>query len=90
MQIEDRIKRVRKSERYKHIQKNIQILKRKSGNRMIEVNNPDETKKKVTIRRNGEESKTFLEKYEFQMNEYSVLINELDKKKKSLTQELFD
>ena len=89
MQIEERIKKVRKSPRYKHIQRNIQVLQGKTGNRMIAVENPDEMEKTVTIRRNGEESKNYLAKYQTKMLEYDVLINELGKKKKSLTAELF-
>lgn len=89
MQIEDRIKKVRKSPRYKHIQRNISVLQGKTGKRMIDVENPDEMEKTVTIRRNGEESKVYLAKYETKMQEYDILIHELGKKKKSLTAELF-
>jgi hypothetical protein len=89
MQIEDKIKKVRKSPRYKHIRRNIIVLKGNTGKRMIDVENPDEMEKTVTIRRNGEESKVYLAKYETKMREYDVLINELGKKKKSLTAELF-
>lgn len=89
MQIEDQIKNVRTSPRYKHIRRNIILLTGNTGNRMIAVENPDEMEKTVTIRRNGEESKNYLAKYESKMKEYDILIHELGKKKKTLTAELF-
>lgn len=89
MQIENRIKHVRKSQRYKRIRKNIQVLEMDRGHHIIEVDIPGDMEKSVSVRRNSERSRSMLEKYQTQMNEYDVLISELNKKKKTLTAELF-
>ncbi len=89
MRIEDEIKRVRKSKRFRQINLNITKLKARSGNAIIEVEDPD-TQKKVQVRRNSDQSKEILARYQHQLDEYDTLINELGKKKKNLTTELFE
>jgi hypothetical protein len=89
MQIEAKIKQMRNSLEYRHIQQNIGKLKRTSGNAVIQVQNPEEMEKMVTVRRNSVESKKFLAIYEGQLEKYSVEIEEMEKTKKGLTSKLF-
>ena len=89
MQIEAKIKQMRNSTEYRHIQQNIGKLKRTSGNAVIQVQNPEEMDKMVTVRRNSVESKKFLAIYEGQLKKYAVEIEEMEKNKKGLTSKLF-
>lgn len=89
MEIEAKIKQMRNSPEYRHIQENIGKLKRTSGYAMIEVQNPKAMDKLVTVRRNSEESKKFLAFYEEQLETYGAKIEEMEKTKKRLTTELF-
>ena len=89
MQIEAKIKQIRNSSEYRHIQQNIGKLKRTSGNAVIQIQNPEEMDKMVTVRRNSVESKKFLAIYEGQLEKYSVEIEEMEKIKKGLTSKLF-
>lgn len=89
MQIENRIKTLTKSKRYKRIKMNLEVLEMDRGHHIIEVNVPDDMDKSVKIRRNSEHSKSMLEKYQTQMGEYNQLITKLNKEKKTLTAELF-
>ena len=88
MRIEDEIKRVRRNKRYNVIQRNIAKLASTTGRAIIEVEPLDE-EKSVTVRRGSTESKEYLAKYKHMENEYDTLLNELGKKKKALTTELF-
>jgi hypothetical protein len=90
MQIYDQIKRLINSKKYRNIQSNISLLKRRTGNAIFEVQNPKDVEKLVEVRRNSKESQEILAIYEHQYNEYQVLLNELGKKKKNLTTELFE
>lgn len=89
MQIEAKIKQIRNSTTYRHIQQNIGKLKRTSGNALIEVQNPKAMDKHVTVRRNSEESKEFLAIYEEQLETYGAKIEKMEKTKKRLTTKLF-
>ena len=89
MQIEAKIKEMRNSLRYRHIQENIGKLQRSSGNIIINVENPDESGKIVQVRRNSVESKEYLAIYEERLEEYSTKIEEMEKTKKRLTTKLF-
>lgn len=89
MQIEDEIKRVINGKKYIKIRQYVQILKDLSGNAILQVENPDEMGKMVRLRKNGEEAREYLIKYEAMLNEYDTLLFELRKRKKDLNSELF-
>jgi hypothetical protein len=89
MQIEAKIKQMRNSLEYRHIQQNIGKLKRTSGNAIIEIQNPEAMDKLVKVRRNSVKSKEFLAIYEEQLEKYVIKIEEMEKTKKSLTSKLF-
>ena len=89
MQIEDEIKRVINGKHYLKIRQYVQVLQDLSGNAILQVENPDEMGKMVRIRKNSEEAKTYLTKYELMLSEYDTLLLELRKRKKSLNSELF-
>ena len=89
MELEAKIKQMRNSTEYRHIQQNIGKLTRTSGTAIIEVQNPSDTTKNVTVRRNSAESKEFLALYESQLEIYATQIEEMEKTKKSLTSKLF-
>jgi len=90
MQIDARIKNLLSSKKYRNIQKSVTLLKRNYGNALFSVPNPENPKKLVEVRRNSKESKKFLAIYETQLNKYQILLDELGKKKKNLTTELFE
>ena len=89
MQIEDQIRRVINGKKYIKIQQYVRVLKDLSGNAILQVENPDEIGKMVKLRKNSEEAKEYLKKYEVMLNEYDILLLELRKRKKSLNSELF-
>lgn len=89
MQIEAKIKQIRNSTKYRHIQLNISKLKRNSGNAMIKVQNPEAMDKTVTVRRNSVESQEYLNIYEKQLEKYVNKIKEMEKTKKNFTAKLF-
>lgn len=88
MRIEDEIKKVTKSKRYRVIQQNITKLNARTGTALIEVE-PINDEKTVTVRRGSTEFKVILEKNRHSLMEYETLLNELNKKKKALTTTLF-
>ncbi len=89
MRIEDQVKRVNKNKRYRLIQENVKNLKSSYGKALIEVSNPEDMEKTVTVRKNSDEAKEYLATYELMLLEYEVLMDELRKKKKRLRSELF-
>ncbi len=89
MQIEDQIMSVINGKKYIKIMQYVRVLKDLSGNAILHVENPNEMGKMVKLRKNSEEAKEFLTKYEVMLNEYDTLLMELRKRKKSLNSELF-
>lgn len=89
MQIEDEIKRVINGKTYIKIRQYVQVLKDLSGNAILQVENPDDLGKMVKLRKNSEEAREYLKKYESMLQEYDTLLLELRKRKKSLNAELF-
>lgn len=69
MRIEDQIKQLINSKKYRNIQSNISILKRRTGKAIFEVQNPKDTEKLVEVRRNSKESQEILAIYELGNNE---------------------
>ena len=90
MQIEDQIKRLVNSKKYKDIQSNITLLKSRTGKAVFKVQNPEDSDKIVEVRRHSKESQDFLVIYENMLFDYQVQLNKLGKKKRNLTTELFE
>ena len=88
MKIDNEIKEIVKSRKYRNIQENLRKLRRREGGSIIEIEHPFDGKK-VRLRWNSEESSEYLEKYEGQMKEYRIRLDNLRRKKKKLTSELF-
>ncbi|MBT3285011.1 hypothetical protein HN807_06845 [Candidatus Bathyarchaeota archaeon] len=89
MQIEDEIKRVINGKEYINIRQYVQVLKDLSGNAILQVENPDDMGKMVRLRKNSEEAKKYLVKYEAMLNEFDVQLLNLRKRKQDLNSELF-
>ena len=89
MQIEDQVKQVTRSKRYMKIQQYIIDLKNSSGSAILHIENPGDMGKIIQVRKNSTTAKKYLKKYELLLNEYTVLFNELNKRKKRLKAELF-
>lgn len=89
MQLENQINKIVNSKKYRNIQTNITLLNSNTGNSVFSVRNPEDTERKVEVRRNSKASKAILAVYEHQLNEYDILLEKLGKRKKKLTMELF-
>ena len=89
MQIEDEIKRVINGKEYINIRQYVQVLKDLSGNAILQVENPDDMGKMVRLRKNSEEAKKYLVKYEAMLNEFDAQLLNLRKRKQDLNSELF-
>ena len=71
------------------IQQYVIDLKNASGNAILNIENPGDMGKIIQVRKNSTTAKKYLKKYELLLNEYTVLFNELNKRKKRLKAELF-
>ena len=89
MQIQDQIKRVRKTKRYRKIQQYVRILKSFSVKSVIKVEKPDLMGKMVELRKNSKTAKEYLETYELMLYEYDALFKKLGKRRSRLKEELF-
>ena len=89
MRIEDQVKKTARSKRYMKIQQYVIDLQNSSGSAIINIENPGEMGKIIQVRKNSDTAKKYLQKYELLLNEYTVLFNELYKRKKRLQAELF-
>jgi hypothetical protein len=89
MRIEDQVKRVSKDKRYKQIQENVRTLKDSYGRAVVQINNPDNMEKTLTVRKNSDDATRYLEAFELMLYEYDVLMLELRKQKESLRKKLF-
>ena len=89
MQIEDRVKRVSRSKRYRKIHQYVIDLKNASGKSILNIENPGDMGKIIQVRKNSITAKEYLKQYEVLLNEYTVLFKELRERKKILKAELF-
>ena len=89
MQIEDRVKRVTRSKRYRKINQYVIDLKNASGKSILNIENPDNMGKIIQVRKNSITAKEYLKQYEVLLNEYTVLFKELRERKRRLKAELF-
>ena len=89
MRIEDQVNRVSKDKRYRRIQENVQTLKASYGHAVVRIGNPNDMDKTLTVRKDSKDAKEYLKTYELMLLEYDVLMDELNKKKRRLKNELF-
>jgi hypothetical protein len=89
IQIEDQVKLISSSMRYRKIQQYLRILKNTSGKAIIEVENPNDMGAIIQLRKNSVIAKEYLVAYELLLYEYDVLFNELRKRKNHFKAELF-
>ena len=71
------------------IQQYIRELKDSSGKAILDIENPTKMGKIIKIRKNSTTAKQYLKQYELLLYEYTVLFNELHKRKNSLEKTLF-
>ena len=89
MQIENRVKRVTRSKKYRKIQQYVIDLKNASGKSILNIENPGDMGKIIQVRKNSTTAKEYLKQYELLLNEYTALFIKLNKRKKRFKSELF-
>ena len=90
MKIENQLKQMNSSTRYRRIEQNVRDLKNPQSNTMIHIQDPEKNDEKtIQIRKNSTQAKEALKTYELQLYEYQILFNELNKRKNTLKTQLF-
>ncbi len=90
MEIDDEINRIKSDSTYRRVRRNLRILKEsRTGGRLIRVRSPDDIDRFIEVRRNSEEMKKVLSKYEDLVEDYSQRVLNLAKKKAELENYLF-
>ncbi|MBD3204758.1 hypothetical protein GF319_00270 [Candidatus Bathyarchaeota archaeon] len=88
MEIEREIQEIKKSQDFKKINENIQILESNSGSRSIRVDSP-ENNEEILLRRNTDEAKEITQSYQDLRKTYIDKLKELENEKTRLKRELF-
>ena len=88
--IETKEKKISSSQRYRKIRKSIRDLKNASGRSIIKVENPNDFKQIVEVRKHSKIAKEYLKKYESLLKEYDDHFLELNERKKLYKARLFD
>lgn len=78
-----------KDRKYKQLQENVRVLTDSYGSSVVVIRNPADMEKTLTVRKNSENAKEYLETFQLMLYEYDVLMLELRKKKESLRKKLF-
>ncbi len=90
MEIDDEIKRIRSDSTYRRVRKNLRILKEsRTGGRLIRIRSPDDIDSFIMVRRNSEEMKEVLSKYEAMVEKYDKRVRKLAREKAELENYLF-
>jgi len=90
MEIDDEISRIKSDSTYRRIRRNLRILKEaRTGGRLIRVRSPDDIDRFIEVRRNSEEMKEVLSKYEDMVEDYTQRVRNLNKEKAELEKHLF-
>ena len=87
--IENKVKQINSSQRYRRIQKSIRDLKNSSGSSIIRVENPNDFEEIVEVRKHSKMAKEYLEEYEVLLKEYEDHFSELNERKRSYKARLF-
>jgi uncharacterized protein involved in exopolysaccharide biosynthesis len=90
MEIDDEINRIKSDSTYRRVRRNLRILKEaRTGGRLIRVRSPDDIDRFIDVRRNSEEMKEVLSKYENMVEDYTQRVRNLVKEKAQLEKNLF-
>ena len=90
MEIDNEINRIKSDSTYRRVRRNLRILKEAgTGGRLIRVRSPDDIDRFIEVRRNSEEMKDVLSKYEDLVDDYTQRVNILAKEKAELEKHLF-
>jgi hypothetical protein len=90
MEIDDKISRIKSDSTYRRVRRNLRMLKEsRTGGRLIRVRSPDDIDRFIEVRRNSEEMKQVLSKYEDMNEDYSQRVRNLANEKAELEKSLF-
>jgi hypothetical protein len=90
MEIDDEIKRIKSDSTYRRVRRNLRILKEsRTGGRLIRVRSPDDIESFIMVRRNSDEMKEVLSKYEDMVEKYDKRVRNLAREKAELEKDLF-
>jgi hypothetical protein len=89
IQIENEIKKIVKSKKYREIIRNLTILKNQAGHSIMELDDLDIRNRKINVRRNSITAKEYLTSYQSMLDAFETRITELGIKKSNLRKELF-
>ena len=90
MEIDDEIKRIKSDSTYRRVRRNLRILKEsRTGGRLIRVRSPDDIESFIMVRRNSDEMKEVLSKYEDMVEGYDNRVRALAREKAELEKDLF-
>jgi hypothetical protein len=89
MEIDDEIKKIKSDSTYRRVRRNLRILREKAGGRLIRVRSPENIDSFIMVRKNSEEMKKVLSKYEVMVEKYNKQVRNLTKEKAELEKNLF-
>jgi hypothetical protein len=90
MEIDDEISRIKSDSTFRRARRNLRILKEaRTGGRLIRVRSPDDIDRFMEVRRNSEEMKEVLSKYEDMVEKYTQRVRDLAEEKAELEKTLF-
>jgi len=90
MEIDNEINRIKSDSTYRRVRRNLRILKEaRTGGRLIRVRSPDDIDRFIEVRRNSEEMKEVLSKYEDLVDDDTQRVRNLAKEKAELEKHLF-
>ena len=90
MEIDDEINKIKSDSTYRRVRRNLRMLKEtRTGGRLIRVRSPDDIDRFIEVRRNSEEMKEVLSKYEDMSEAYTQRVRNLAEKKAELEKVLF-
>jgi len=90
MEIDDEIKRIKSDPTYRRVRRNLRILKEsRTGGRLIRVRSPDDLESFIMVRRNSDEMKEVISKYEDMVEKYDKRVRSLAREKAELEKDLF-
>ena len=90
MEIDYEISKIKSDSTYRRVRRNLRMLREtRTGGRLIRVRSPDDIDRFIEVRRNSEEMKEVLSKYEDMSEAYTQLVRNLAKEKAELEKILF-
>jgi hypothetical protein len=90
MEIDDEISRIKSDSTFRRARRNLRILREaRTGGRLIRVRSPDDIERFMEVRRNSEEMKEVVSKFEDMVEEYTQRVRSLAEEKAELEKTLF-